>query len=211
MAHRSLKGSFSREQADALISGMWEHYDELTPCLPAGISPTGKFLMKLSSVDYALYNSLVDNGAEKDDARKIILDVNWSVLGGGTLLGKALILFQYKLSRLVSRDPARRLEWCLMPLWRFVFTIPPWEKHNLPIDHGVFAVDVTRCPFAEYFESIGQPDFGAETICAVDNKLAELWGFELKRSGLLMTGASRCDFRFTPITQATGADNKRAD
>ncbi len=196
----TLKREFSRETTRALIKDMWQHYNELSPGLPEGISPTGQFLMKTSGACLALFYTLVGEGIEENKARQIVADVNWSFIGGGSLLGQGMIRLQYKLSKLVNSDPVKRLDWCLAPLWRFIFTTPPWKKKNLPSDDGILALDVVRCPWADYFRSVGQQELGALAFCGADLKLAKIWGFDLKRDGLLMTGAPYCDFRFIPKT-----------
>jgi hypothetical protein len=198
VTRKTLYGRFSKGETEALIEDMWQRYSELSPDLPDGISPTGKFLMKTGGASLALFHTLVNHRIEEGEARQIIADVIWSFIGGGSPLRKGVIRLQYKLSRTASRDPVQRLNWCLDPLWRFIFTTPPWEKRNLPSDDGVLALDVIRCPWADYFRSVGQPELGATAFCGADLKLAEIWGFDLKRNGLLVTGAPCCDFRFTP-------------
>lgn len=193
-----LNDEFSKEEMEALIEDMWQRYNSLSPDLPEGISPTGKFLMETSGACLALFYTLVRRGIEEGEARNIVADVNWSFIGGGSPLRKGIIRLQHKLSRIVSSDPVKRLDWVLAPLWRFIFTMPPWEKKNLPADDGVLALDVIQCPWADYFRSVGQQELGALAFCGADLKLAEIWGFDLKRNGLLMMGAPCCDFRFSP-------------
>jgi hypothetical protein len=61
-----------------------------------------------------------------------------------------------------------------------------------------YAVDMTRCRFAEYFRSIGEPGIGALLTCGVDfaneANLRPAWTFT--RTQTLMQGASHCDFRW---------------
>jgi hypothetical protein len=196
----TLKGRFAPEETGGLIEETWRRYDELAPEFPDSTSPTGDFFMRFAGAELALYLSLVDHDIEAGEARQMVADVNWSLVAGGTLLERAMRL-QYKLTRIASSDPVRRLKWCLAPLWRFIFTIPPWEKIDLPSNDGVLALNVMRCPLANFFQSFGQPELGAATFCAADVRFAEIWGFDLKRSGLRMTGAPICDFRFTPKAQ----------
>lgn len=59
--------------------------------------------------------------------------------------------------------------------------------------------NVTRCQYAEYFQSLGLPELGALIHCSRDFAMVE--GFspalELKRTQTIMQGASHCDFRFS--------------
>lgn len=59
-----------------------------------------------------------------------------------------------------------------------------------------YAVNMTRCGFADYFRSIGAADVGALLTCGVDyeveRRLRPDWTFT--RTQTLMQGASHCDF-----------------
>jgi len=61
-----------------------------------------------------------------------------------------------------------------------------------------FGVNMTKCLFAEYFRSIGEPEIGALLTCGVDfaneASLRPDWKFE--RTQTLMKGAPFCDFRW---------------
>jgi hypothetical protein len=62
------------------------------------------------------------------------------------------------------------------------------------------AFDIKRCAIAEYFRSLGESDLGYELVCRLDDTIAEQIGegqVQLARSGTLMCGAERCDFRYT--------------
>ena len=76
---------------------------------------------------------------------------------------------------------------------------------QLPVDTEVvedtdstYAVNMTRCKFAEYFRAIGAADVGALLTCGVDfaAEAALRPDWEFRRSQTLMSGASHCDFRW---------------
>lgn len=62
-----------------------------------------------------------------------------------------------------------------------------------------FAFDVTRCRYAEMYRSLGLEQLGATMSCNRDGALIE--GFnpnvEFTRTQTIMSGADRCDFRYT--------------
>ena len=77
--------------------------------------------------------------------------------------------------------------------------------HTFPVETQVvddtdtaFALNMTRCQFAEYFREIGEPEIGALLTCGVDfatqAKLRPDW--EFARTQTLMKGAPYCDFRW---------------
>jgi hypothetical protein len=62
----------------------------------------------------------------------------------------------------------------------------------------VFDFNVTKCAYAEFYKSLGEPELGFLFVCDLDNAMAEGLGSELEfdRSQTLMEGATHCDFRY---------------
>lgn len=66
--------------------------------------------------------------------------------------------------------------------------------------------DVTTCRFAEVFRELGEPELGFALLCAMDDTaVAEIGEGEvaLTRTGTIMRGAARCDFRYA-LKKAAG-------
>lgn len=63
---------------------------------------------------------------------------------------------------------------------------------------STFAVNMTKCGFAEYFRSIGATDVGALLTCGIDLAAEAVLrpDWEFRRTQTLMGGASHCDFRW---------------
>ncbi|WP_244425096.1 L-2-amino-thiazoline-4-carboxylic acid hydrolase [Bradyrhizobium sp. STM 3843] len=61
-----------------------------------------------------------------------------------------------------------------------------------------YAIDVTRCRYAEFYQELGEPDLGFLLVCSADFHVIEGFGsdVELARSQTIMQGAPRCDFRY---------------
>ncbi len=59
--------------------------------------------------------------------------------------------------------------------------------------------DVTRCRYAEFYQSLGLPELGALFHCSRDFAMVEGFnpGLKLERTQTIMQGASHCDFRFS--------------
>ena len=74
----------------------------------------------------------------------------------------------------------------------------PVETEVVEDTDSTFAINMTRCRFAEYFRAIGAADAGALLTCGIDfaaeGVLRPDW--EFRRSQTLMGGASHCDFRW---------------
>lgn len=71
-----------------------------------------------------------------------------------------------------------------------------FEIHRVERAPGeLLALDVERCPLAEMFAREGAPEVGP-LICKLDDAMAEMLGVELRRTGTIAAGATRCDFRY---------------
>ena len=62
----------------------------------------------------------------------------------------------------------------------------------------VFALDVTRCRYAEFYKELGAPELGFLLVCTSDFSFAEGLGpdIQLTRTQTIMQGATHCDFRY---------------
>jgi hypothetical protein len=61
-----------------------------------------------------------------------------------------------------------------------------------------FAIDVTRCRYAQFYQELGAPELGFLFVCSADFSFAEGFGagVKLTRTQTIMQGASHCDFRY---------------
>jgi len=61
-----------------------------------------------------------------------------------------------------------------------------------------FAIDITRCRYAEFYKELGEPELGFLLVCSADFDTAEGFGGDVKltRTQTIMQGASHCDFRY---------------
>jgi len=61
-----------------------------------------------------------------------------------------------------------------------------------------FAIDVTRCRYAEFYKELGEPELGFLLVCTADFAVSEGLGadIELTRTQTIMQGAPHCDFRY---------------
>jgi hypothetical protein len=74
----------------------------------------------------------------------------------------------------------------------------PIETEVVEDTDSTFAINMTRCRFAEYFRTIGAADVGALLTCGVDFAAEAVLrpDWEFRRTQTLMGGASHCDFRW---------------
>lgn len=74
----------------------------------------------------------------------------------------------------------------------------PVETEVVEDTESSFAVNMTRCRFAEYFRSIGAADVGTMLTCNFDSAAEPVLrpDWEFHRTQTIMAGASHCDFRW---------------
>jgi len=74
----------------------------------------------------------------------------------------------------------------------------PVETEVVEDTDSTFAINMTRCRFAEYFRAIGAADVGSLLTCGVDFAAEAVLrpDWEFRRSQTIMGGASHCDFRW---------------
>jgi hypothetical protein len=125
----------------------------------------------------------------------------------------------------IGSERANRVAWRALAAWRSQlvrelhepFTGSPVERWSAGVaasmprvgdavdfevirqEDDAFESDVTGCRFAQFFRELCEPDLGFAMLCAVDDTAAEEIGrgeVELNRTGTIMRGAERCDFRY---------------
>ena len=78
------------------------------------------------------------------------------------------------------------------------------DTNMLKTTDQVMEFDVTGCRFAEFFRELGEPELGFALLCSKDDTAVEQIAqgeVQLTRTGTIMQGAPRCDFRYA-LTKA---------
>lgn len=135
----------------------------------------------------ALYHALKDHGMNLDEAGTLVEAI-------GADIYEPVTAAMFKLSRLRSAKPARRVKWILYLLTHYFFTAPFIHRHH-QVETGV-SFDVTVCPLADYFKDQGVPEITPYAACNLDHCLARAAGVELVRTQTLADGSEYCDFRW---------------
>jgi hypothetical protein len=67
-----------------------------------------------------------------------------------------------------------------------------------------FALNVTRCRYAEFYKELGEPELGFLLVCSADFDTAAGFGGDVKlaRTQTIMQGASHCDFRYRRVRES---------
>ena len=65
----------------------------------------------------------------------------------------------------------------------------------------VYAFNVTRCRYAEFYKELGEPDLGFLLVCTADFAVADGFGDDVRltRTQTIMQGADHCDFRYRRV------------
>ena len=66
----------------------------------------------------------------------------------------------------------------------------------IAVSQDEFTFNITACQYAEYFQALGEPEFGAMLTCEVDPIMTEAISSDLtlSRTQTRMANASHCDF-----------------
>jgi hypothetical protein len=78
------------------------------------------------------------------------------------------------------------------------------DYHVIEQLQDAFAIDVTRCRYAEFYKELGEPELGFLLVCSADFTTAEGFGPDIKltRTQTIMQGAGHCDFRYKRSREA---------
>ena len=183
------RGRFTETDLDRLLSGMWQRYDALSDRLPAepGLGP--KMNIRLACATFAFYQQLTANGTEPELAIELIGDAAWTIYRKWGLLPRLI-------ARARSNDQAERLRIPIDLFLRFPFSRPAYRYERSTPSPGVVAIDMRRCPIADYLAAHDARELCVGTWCNLDFALAELWGGRLERTTTIAAGCDHCDFRF---------------
>jgi L-2-amino-thiazoline-4-carboxylic acid hydrolase len=184
----SAAGRFTREDVDQLLAAAWANFDRLSPQLPREPTLGSRQNVVLACVTLSVLQDLLAEGVERDYAIELIGDACWKVCAHWGQIPRLL-------SRVSTRDPAKRMRMSVDMFLRYPFNQPGYRYRDITEARGR-ALDMLRCPVADYLASNGAGDLCVGTWCNLDYPLARMWGGELKRHGTLAGGAERCDFRF---------------
>jgi L-2-amino-thiazoline-4-carboxylic acid hydrolase len=181
-------GRFTRSEVSRIVNGGFERFERQVPDLPREPTLGSRQNVLLAALTLSFLEALEADGIERGYAIELTGDVCWRFYrqwGQGTRAA----------TRLITRDPVRRLRLSVNAFLTFPFGRPGYKFDDVPELDGR-SLDMQRCPVADYLGSRGAVDLCAGSWCNLDYALAEMWGGTLERSGTLVGGASCCDFRF---------------
>jgi hypothetical protein len=95
-------------------------------------------------------------------------------------------------------EGSARRKWATVQSAYNTVSSPGIEFEMLRHDNEAMAFDVTRCPFAEFFRALGEPELGTLLICETDFDIVATGGgaVTLTREQTIMQGAPSCTFRY---------------
>ncbi|MEM8836656.1 MAG: L-2-amino-thiazoline-4-carboxylic acid hydrolase [Pseudomonadota bacterium] len=146
-------------------------------------------MMRQMEWNLALYRALKDHRLPLNEAGPITEEIGMKVY-------RPSPAFLYAVSRLRSAKRGPRVKWVLGILTGYFFSAPFIHRHRKPGEGEVVAFDVTRCPLADYFETMGSPEATPYGACNLDYGAAETFGVDLVRSQTIADGSAYCDFRW---------------
>jgi hypothetical protein len=201
----STAGRFTRTQIAGIVDVAFARFELQVPTLPSEPTVGSRQNVMLAALTLGFLDALERDGVERSYAIELTADVCWRFYRQWGYATRAA-------TRLITRDPVRRLRLSVNAFLTFPFGRPGYQFDDVSQDDGR-SLNMRRCPVADYLSERGAADLCAGSWCNLDYALAEMWGGTLKRTGTLVGGASCCDFRFRVPTgpdQATADTTRRA-
>ena len=95
-------------------------------------------------------------------------------------------------------EGSKRRKWATVQSAYNAVSSPGIAFEILRHDKETMDIDVTRCPFAEFFRALGEPELGALLICETDFDIVATGcgAVTLTREQTIMQGAPSCTFRY---------------
>lgn len=179
-------GRFTRREVSQLVVAAFRRFGSHVPDLPSEPTAGSRQNVMLAALTLSLLQALEDTGVERSYAVELTSDTCWRFYRHwGQVTGAA--------TRMVTRDPIRRLRLNVNAFLAFPFGQPGYRFDDVAQDDGR-SLNMKRCPVADYLGSRGASDLCAASWCNLDYALAEMWGARLERSATLVGGAACCDF-----------------
>ena len=186
---KELISLYDAETIQQILSGYWQRYQRLKPEIPAIPSVGGSVMVHLAAKSAAFYQELTARGQSEETSTQLFYDIAWKIY--------------VKMGRLSSwlagwgnRSTDGHLLKTTKLFRAFPFNSPSYEWKDVQTANNIVDFDCVRCPVAEYFQSKGLSKFCTKTWCSLDYPLAELWHAKLERTGSIVGGAHKCDFRW---------------
>jgi len=200
-ARKALLHSYSGHEVDALLDRTWASYADLAPAVPAQATIGARFMVHLSALTLAMYETLLSAGQSAEGATTLIYDVGWLVY---TKMGEV----PWAMAGAFSQDGYEKLRFATTAFRTFPFDSPSYGWKDIDAEPGVVAFDCLTCPVAAYFRAHTTSELCVNTWCKLDYPLARQWGSELTRTGTIASGATVCDFRWQTVTDREEPDDQ---
>lgn len=187
------RGRFTALEVDRILAETWREYRRIETRIPHEPTRGARLWLRNGALTIAAFRTLRAHGVDREYAIELLGDAAWFVY-------RRLMALPDAWARLWSRDPVRRIRIDVdVIMKRFPFNPPSYEVSWVPHERGR-EFHVIRCPYAELMHAElaerDAVDLCEGTACHLDWAAAEAWGGHLERTGTLVSGASRCDFRY---------------
>lgn len=183
------RGRFTRRDSERLLIRTWQVYGELAPGVPRERKLGPHMNVHLAAATIACQRALIEEGTDREYANQLTTDCAWTIYERWGRLAR-------RLARIRTRDPAEQMRVCIDDFLRFPFTPPCYRFERTQPEPGSVAIDMRRCPVADYMATEGASDLCVDAWCNQDFALAEQWGGVLHRTKTLAKGDDHCDFLF---------------
>jgi len=143
-------GRFTRSHVNRIVTDGFARFDRKVPDLPSEPTLGSRQNVLLAALTLSFLEALEADGVQRAYAIELTADVCWRFYrqwGQGTRA----------VTRLITRDPVRRLRLSVNAFLTFPFGRPGYQFDDVPQADGR-SLDMQRCPVADYLGSRGAAD-----------------------------------------------------
>ena len=175
---------------DSFIKNIWYEYKERAEKQERKETFGATVMTKLSLLTLIIYEKLLSENIEKQEAIELSSKINWIVY---EKLTNRFWIF----TRLFSNRPITRVKKAMeFFINYFPYKSPGYEMEILKTPENEVAFNVTKCPAAEFFKEHNLNELCVKSWCNLDFPLAKKWNVELERDKTIANGNEYCNFKF---------------
>ena len=153
-----LRGRLPSIERKNILRHVWMMYRELEKDLDSEPTLGAGAMVRLAAATVSIYKALVLTGLSEADAKRITSEITWTVY-------RKLAWLPWKITRMAARDNLFRVKVAMDLFMRFPYGPPGYCMEYVPSERDTVAIDVTRCPAADYFARQGMPERCALSFC----------------------------------------------
>ncbi len=190
----ALSEKFNGKSIENFTENIWIEFYDRTEKQKTKETFGATVMVKLSLLTLIIYEKLLTENIEKQDAIKLTSKINW-------IIYEKLTDRFWFFTKLFSKKPIKRVKKAMeFFINYFPYKSPGYEMELLKTNSKEVAFNVTKCPAAEFFKEHNLNELCIESWCNLDYPLAKKWNVKLERDKTIAKGNEYCNFKFVELS-----------